>query len=135
MAIKVSKTIQLSRSEMIRYQILHYCFMKNIRLNNTQISCLTLLGEMGSTPLRTFCQAAADKNILANSTAVQNCLYQMDGKSLYLKKKQDRLIVSLDPSLNILTEGSILLELKLITLGTNSSKGAVQKNSAEAQPA
>lgn len=133
MALKISKTIQLTQTEMIRYQLIHYCFMKNIRLNNTQINCLTLLGELGTTPLRKFCQLAADQKILANSTAVQNCLYQMDGKGVYVKKKQDRLVVFLDPSLNILTEGSILIELKLITIGTNSGKGAVQKNSTETQ--
>ena len=38
---RVNKKVKTSKDEVIKYQILTYCFLNNIQISNSDLNCLT----------------------------------------------------------------------------------------------
>lgn len=133
-AIKIEKTVRLNKFEIVKYQLIHHCFMNKIRLSDTELNCLSYLGEVGSIRLTEFARRAAEKGILGNSNSVTNCLSKIEKSNLLLSKGIGKKIIYLNPDLGIMADGTIVIELKLIKLDeANAATGTVQTNRREAQ--
>lgn len=132
-AIKIEKVIKLNKFEIVKYQLMHHCFISNIKINDTELNCLSLLGELGSIRLTEFGKRASEKGFLGNPIAVNNCLSKIEKSNLFIKKGTGKKIIFLNPDLNIKSEGNIILELKLFKLEANSSTGNIQNNRKEAE--
>ncbi len=132
--IKVEKIIKLNKIEIIRYQLMHHCFIKKIKISDTELSCLALLGEVGEIRLSEFNKIAAKKGILGSPIAVSSCLSKIERSGLFVKKNNGKKVIFLNPELHIQTEGNIIIDLKLIKLEQANSTGPdLQKNRATAQ--
>jgi len=129
MAIQINKVVQLDRFEIVKYQLMHYCFMNKMRINETELNCLSVLGEVGPKKLSDFLSIVASRHILGNTASVSNCLNKLAHTKLYIKSGANKKIIQLNPELEIVVEGGILINLKLIKIETDVSKGSVQKNS------
>lgn len=128
---KIEKIIKFSKSEIIRYQLMHHCFVKNIKISETELKCLALLGEVGQIRLSEFGKIAAAKGILGSSIAVTSCLSKIERSGLFLKKNNGKKIIFLNPELKIQSEGNIIIDLKLIKVEqANTAEPNLQKNSA-----
>lgn len=135
-AIKVEKTVRLNRFEIVKYQLIHHCFMNRIKLTDTELNCLALLGEIGSIRLTEFAKRAVEKEFLGNSVSVTNCLSKIRRSNLFIEKGVGKKVIFLNPDLNIKSEGTLVIELKLIKLDeANVAAGNLQNNRKEAQPA
>lgn len=136
-AIKVDKVVRLNKLEIIRYQLMHHCFMKKIRLSDSELSCLSLLGQLGQVRLSEFNKIASSKaggNILGSPIAIASCLSKIERTGLFVKKNNGKKVIFLNPDLNIQTEGNIIINLKLVKLEqANTTGAAVQKNSAKTE--
>lgn len=128
-AIKINKEVRLNKVEIVKYQLMHHCFMSNIRLSDTELNCLAFLGSLGQLRLTEFAKKAAEASILSTPISVSNCLSKLEGRGLFVKKGTGKKIIFLNPDLNIKSEGNIIIELKLIKLETNPASGNIQKNS------
>lgn len=132
--IKVEKIIKLNKIEIIRYQLMHHCFVKKIKISDTELNCLALLGELGEIRLSEFNKIAAKKGILGSPIAVSSCLSKIERSGLFVKKNNGKKVIFLNPELNIQTEGNIIIDLKLIKLEqTNTTGSDLQKNRATTQ--
>lgn len=132
-AIKVEKKIYLSKIEIVKYQLIHHCFMNNIRLSDTELNCLAFLGSLGSIRLTEFTRRAAEEGILSSNISVNNCLSKIEKSNLFIKKGAGKKIIFLNPILEIKSEGNILIELKLIKVETNTSESNIQKDSKKTE--
>lgn len=134
-ATLVEKIIYLDKFEIVKYQLMNHCFINKIKLNHTELDCLSYLGELGEIRLAEFTIKAAERGILSNHNAVNNCLNKLEQSKLFIKKGAGKKIIFLDPELKIQSEGNVIVTLKLVKTETNITTGNIQKNSETLEPA
>lgn len=130
---KVEKTVRLNKFEIVKYQLIHHCFISKIKITDTELNCLALLGELGKIRLTEFNKKAAEKGFLGSQIAVASCLSKLEGRHLFIKAGTGKKIIFLNPDLKIKSEGNIILELKIYKLEANPTAGSIQNNSKKAE--
>ena len=51
---KVDKKVRMSKDQVIKYQILTFCFLKDIQISLSDLNCLSELAKIGSIELTEF---------------------------------------------------------------------------------
>ena len=82
----VTKKVQMGHRDIIKYQLLTYCFMHDIKLSGNELECLTLLGASGSYELAEFCNITVDEKIFKTGQTVRNFLSKAGKLKLVLKE-------------------------------------------------
>jgi hypothetical protein len=113
---QVEKKTRMSKWEIVKYQILTYCYLKNIQVSDADLECLTLLSIKGEQELTAFCIDVNAKAIFKSSQTVRNALTKAEKKNLILKDGRSKKRIIINPSLNIQTEGNILLDYKFLAV-------------------
>lgn len=132
----VNKIIRLSKWEIVRYQINHYCYMNNIIITNRELDCLTLLALRGEVEIQYFCNLACmkkyrnieikeelQKEIFGSVQTVRNTVKKLEKMNLintinnYRKRNQS---IVINEKLNIFLDNNLFINLKLISLDTNN---------------
>jgi hypothetical protein len=110
---QVQKRIRMSKNDIIKYQILTYCYINRIAVSDSDLDCLTLLATLGPIELTSFCYDASEEyNIFKSSQTVRNCINKFEKKKLVAKDSSNKKIVLIDDKLQIQIEGNILLDYK-----------------------
>ena len=110
----VQKKVLVGHGEIIKYQLLTYCFIDGVQLSMSELNCLTLLAYNGEIGLSEFCTEAVDKKIFKTSQTVRNFLNKASKKGLILKTGTNKKTVQLKPEMNVQTKGNIMLDYKII---------------------
>lgn len=110
----VQKKVLVGHGEIIKYQLMTYCFINNVQLSMNELNCLTLLAYNGEISLSDFCLEAVNKKIFKTSQTVRNFLNKASKKELILKTGSNKKTVQLKPELNVQTKGNIMLDYKII---------------------
>jgi hypothetical protein len=103
----------MGHRDIIKYQLITESFINGIRITNSELDCLALLGAYGEYDMANFCNSIVDEKIFSNSQTVRNFLNKASKSGLILKKTtkgSNRKKVKLNPTLKIQTEGSIVLD-------------------------
>lgn len=120
----VDKQVILERKALIKFQIVFYCFIKNITLSDSEIDCLVLLSINNNYDLTEFCNLVVDNDIFSSTQTVRNSIVKMERLGLIEKSgKSKQRIVGIPSTLNLQTEGNILLNYKIIYVAASESKG------------
>ncbi len=109
----VDKKVQLSRSEIIKFQLMSHCYFQKLVMSESDYNCLTLLGGLGESDLTEFCTLAASHNIFKTTQTVRNCLVRMERQGLISKEGKSKKRIALSPELKIQTVGNVLLNYKV----------------------
>lgn len=128
----VDKKVNMSLEDIIKFQIMTYCYIHKILLSESDLSCLTLLGLNKKIELSDFCNACCDpsnrdkdvtipyqKAIFKTPQTVRNCVAKM--RNYNIISRDGSKIIELNPELSIQQEGNILLNFKMFHLGTQES--------------
>lgn len=128
----VDKKVNMSLEEIIKFQIITYCYIQKITLSESDLNCLTLLGLNKKVELSDFCNACCDpknrdkestisyqKAIFKTPQTVRNCVAKM--RNYNIINRDGSKIIELNPDLTIQQEGNILLNFKMFHLGTQES--------------
>jgi hypothetical protein len=128
----VDKKVSMSLEEIIRFQIVTYCYIHRIILSESDLSCLTLLGINGKAELSDFCNACCDpanrdkepttsyqKAVFKTPQTVRNCIARMRNHNII--NRDGSKTIELNPDLNIQAEGNVLLNFKMFYIGTEES--------------
>ena len=110
----VQKKARMGHRDIIKYQIMTHCFMKDIPLSEAGLDCLTLLAAYGTYNLAEFCNTVVDEKIFKTTQTVRNFLTQAENTGLVNKKGTTKKTVALRDDLKIQTEGNIVLDFKMI---------------------
>jgi hypothetical protein len=86
----VDKKVNMSLEDIIRFQIVTYCYIKKVTISEADLNCLTLLGLNKKAELSDFCNACCDlsnrdkepalsyqKAIFKTPQTVRNCIARM----------------------------------------------------------
>lgn len=115
---QIEKRVQMDRWDIVKYQILTYCYLKKIHISDADLQCLTLLSIQGEQELTAFCAEVHKRQIFRSSQTVRNALTKVEKKNLILKEGRSKKKISINPALKLQTEGNILLDYKFLALET-----------------
>ena len=118
---KVDKRIKMSKDDVIKYQILTHCFLNDIQISNSDLECLSELSKCGTKELTLFCEEISKKEIFKSAQSCRNALTKAEKKKLIIKNGSNKKTISINTSMNIQTEGSILLDYKILGVETKES--------------
>lgn len=116
MANLVTKRVKMGHRDIIKYQLITECFINRIHITNAELDCLALLGAYGEYDMADFCNSIVEEKIFSNSQTVRNFLNKASKSKLIIKKStkgSNRKKVKLNPSFNIQTDGTIVLDYKI----------------------
>jgi len=131
----VEKKVSMTLEQIIKFQIITYCYVHNITLSEADLNCLTLLGLNKKADLSDFCNACCahenrdkeptvpyTKVIFKTPQTVRNCLAKMKNYNIISKEGLGHnKTVEINPDLKIQIEGNILLNSKVYHIGTQES--------------
>ena len=109
---KVDIKVKMSKDEVIKYQILTYCFLNNLLISNSDLNCLCELAKEGEVELTSFCSLISNKKIFKSSQSCRNALAKAEKKNLIIKKGSNKKTIIINSDMNIQTEGTILVRFK-----------------------
>ena len=109
----VQKKIIMSQEDIIKYQLMTYCFLNDIQFSNNELDCLTLLGIVGEQELSFFCNTVVESKIFKTSQTVRNFLTKAENMKFIKKEGTNKKKIVLNQDLSILTSGNILLDIKI----------------------
>tara|TARA_R110000751_G_scaffold173976_1_gene280384 strand:- start:1132 stop:1557 length:426 start_codon:yes stop_codon:yes gene_type:complete len=128
----VEKKTRMNHADIIKFQLMTYCFIYNKKLSEAELNCLALLGSYGEYELGDFCLLSEVSNedvrnklgksydksingqgIFSSAQTVRNFLSKAEKLGLINKKGKNTKTISLNPNLKIQTKGNILLQYKI----------------------
>lgn len=110
----VDKKIEMDIYEIIRFQLMTYCYVHEISITDSDLECLTLLGTKDEFDQSEFFDLAIEYEIFKTPQTVRNSLKKAKEHNLICKKGDWKKVVYLNPELGIKTKGNILLNYKII---------------------
>ncbi len=113
---QVNKKVKMSKTDIIKYQILTHCYLEKITVSDADLDCLTLLALNGEQDLSMFCQKAFELNIFKSTQTVRNALAKIETKNLIFKSGRSKKRIGVNINLNLQTQGNILLDYKFVSL-------------------
>lgn len=120
-ALVVNKQVSLSLIDIIKYQLNMYCFINKIRISPAQLDCLSMLGLYGEINMSDFCNEVVSEEIFGNVQTTRNFITKCVKDDLVTRSGLGNKLVSINKNLELLTEGTILLNLKIYHLETDKS--------------
>lgn len=129
---KWSKVVKLTKEEVIRFQLLVHCnlmgytILKEDAISFDDIERLLFLASLQPIDLTIYCRAVTKKDakhkdyfmnkdwMFKSIQSARNFLGRMEDKELIEKKGNYRKVVYLHPSMQIQTEGNIMLDIKAL---------------------
>lgn len=129
-----NKLLQINKFQLVKFQVMVYCFEHDIEINHTDLNILALMGELGKKHLTEFSKIAVQRKILGTRPSVDNCVQRLSYRDFCVREGIGKIIISLNPKMKIVSEGNVVMNLRLISL-EQAIKPAdnLQKNSREPQ--
>lgn len=120
---QVQKRVKLSKWDLVKYQILTYCYINRIAVSDSDLSCLTLLSFNEPIELTSFCYDASSEDFLIFKTpqTVRNSINKSEKKGLIVKDPKNKKNIMINPNMKIQTQGDILLDFKFFANGTQET--------------
>jgi len=118
---KVDKKVRMSKDGVIKYQILTFCFLNDVQISASDLSCLTELAKLGDHELTSFCKLVSDKQIFKSAQSARNAITKAEKKNLVNKIGNNRKSICINSVLNIQTEGTIFLDYKFVGIEPKES--------------
>jgi hypothetical protein len=117
---KVNQKLKVDILQTIKYQILTYCFFKDIHINESDLKLLAELAINNKIKLSKFCKVVTDKKIFKSEQSARNAINKAEKKNLLVKDGLDKKVIYINKDMNVQSEGIVLLDIKI--LGSESQE-------------
>ena len=124
---KVQKVGHMNLWEIVKFQVHLHCHLNKINISESDLESLTLLAINGESELSAFCNAACEpderdrdlmlpheREIFKTPQSVRNSINKLDNMGLIEKKGKSKKKISVNPLLQIQSEGNIFVEVKFL---------------------
>jgi hypothetical protein len=111
---KISKKVRTTLDQTLKYQILTYCFFKDVQVSNADLNCLVLLASLGEHELTDFCKIAVDKNIFKSAQSARTEVNKAFKKDLIFKNGKIKKNIMLSKDMGVEAKGLVLLDFKIL---------------------
>jgi len=117
----VDKKVRMGLDDIVRYQILVYCYVNRIQVTDSDLECLATLAVTGESDLTEFCLLITEKRIFKSTQSVRNCLVKLERNNLISKEGKTKKKITVTPGMMIQTHGNILINNKFFYLDTQET--------------
>lgn len=124
---KVQQSGLMDLWDIVKFQIHLYCHLNKISISDSDLESLTLLALNDEAELTAFCNAACiedqrdrdhslkhEREIFKTPQSVRNSINKLQNMNLIVKRGKSKKKVSVNPSLQIKSDGNIFVEVKLL---------------------
>jgi hypothetical protein len=120
---QVQKKVRMPKWDIVKFQIVTYCFLNRITINESDLNCLTLLSFNQPIQLTDFCYDASSEEgwIFKSPQTVRNAINKAEKQNLVVKDPENKKQIMLNPEIKIQTEGTILLDFKFLANDTQEA--------------
>jgi hypothetical protein len=118
---KVEQKGKVDIDTTIKYQIITYCFFKDIQISNSDLNCLAALAKMGEVELTFFCLHVTDLGIFKSPQSARNAITKASKKDLVVKDGKNRKKIFISKDINVQTTGPVYLDYKFLGVETEES--------------
>tara|TARA_R110000765_G_scaffold1096_2_gene2735 strand:- start:658 stop:1029 length:372 start_codon:yes stop_codon:yes gene_type:complete len=118
---KVEQKAKVTVNTTIEYQIVTYCFFNKIQISNADLKCLAELAKQKKIELTLFCNDVTEKGIFKSPQSARNAVSKASKKNLILKDGKNKKKISINPIINVQTDGNILLDYKILGIESKTS--------------
>jgi hypothetical protein len=120
---QVQKKVRMPKWDIVKFQIVTYCFLNRITINESDLNCLTLLSFNQPIQLTDFCYDASSEEgwIFKSPQTVRNAINKAEKQNLLVKDPENKKQIMLNPEIKIQTEGTILLDFKFLANDTQEA--------------
>tara|TARA_R100001440_G_C2514392_1_gene118250 strand:+ start:1399 stop:1770 length:372 start_codon:yes stop_codon:yes gene_type:complete len=118
---KVDLKLQVDLNKSIKYQIVTYCFFKDILISNSDLKFLSELAKSGKIELTKFCSDLVKENIFKSSQSARNAITKAEKKGLLDKQGINKKTITINNDMNVQTTGLVLLDYKVLGRETQES--------------
>jgi len=115
---QVVKKGVMTKWEVVKYQLLTYCFIKKIKVSDAELECL-VLSVIENDDLNILCRRACELNIFKTPQSVRNSLNKLEKKNLIFKTGKNKKKLFINNDVGIIKEGNILLNYNFLSVETN----------------
>jgi hypothetical protein len=98
--------------------------LNEIKTSPNELGTLSYLAMWGEMNISDFCQQVSDKGVYGNPQTVRNFLLKSIKSGLVIRKGKGDKIVVLSESIQVLSEGNIVINMKVYHAEEQKSKGA-----------
>lgn len=113
---QVSKKVKMSKQDIVKYQLITYCYLEKINVSNADLDCLTMLAFNDEMELTEFCNYASDEGIFKTPQSVRNAVIKFERKGMIEKNGKGRKMIKLSPGLSVQARGNVLLDYKFVSI-------------------
>lgn len=124
----VNKTVRMELYDIIKYQLLTYCYVKRISVTESDLDCLTTLAISGENDLTEFCLLATEKRIFKSTQSVRNCLVKLEKNNLIQKEGKSKKKIELNPDMQTQIKGNIMINYKFVHIDPKELQGSTQES-------
>ncbi len=109
--------------DLIKYQILTYCYTFGHIVSDADLNCLTLLAISGEQDLSSFCGLVDSNNIFKGTQSARNCIRKCELKGLIVKTSngKSKRKIKINPKIDLYIGKKVLLTFKIISFETIKS--------------
>lgn len=109
----VEKKLKISKVDIIKYQLITFCFFQGITLTKLDIDCLVELAIQKQAELNTFCNhVGGPEKIFSSSQSARNAINKASQKNLVIKRGKNKKLLYINPEINLQVDGNIFLDFK-----------------------
>jgi len=119
---QVEKKVVMTNWNVVRFQIVTYCYIYDIQISEADLNCLTYLALEGEQELTTFCSKVYSKKIFSSAQSARNSVTKAEKKKLIVKEGRNKKKIYLNPEMKIVASGNILLNFKVLSLASQESQ-------------
>lgn len=118
---KVDLKLKVDLDTTIMYQILTYCFYNSILISNSDLKFLMYLCKNNNMELTKFCLLLVNKEIFKSPQSARNAITKAEKKNLLIKNGNNKKTITINPDINVQTDGLVLLDYKILGSETKES--------------
>ncbi len=111
---KVEQKVKVTLPQVIKYQILTYCFFNDIHISASELNLLAELSKNPGVELPLFCKNITEKKIFKSQQSARNAINKAEKKNLLTKQGKNKKNIYINENMNIQSEGLILLDIKIL---------------------
>ena len=121
----VDKKVRMGLYDIVRYQILTYCYVNRVQVTESDLDCLTILAMTGESDLTEFCLLITEKRIFKSTQSVRNCLVKLERNNLITKEGKTKKRIGVNQSMKLQTFGNILINHKFVYVDPQETQGSI----------
>lgn len=111
---RVEQKVKVNLPQVIKYQILTYCFFNDIHISKSELDLLAELSKNPGVELPAFCKSVTDKKIFKSQQSARNAISKAEKKKLLTKEGKNKKNIYIAEDINVQSEGLVLLDIKIL---------------------